>query len=189
MRVTGVEELLELLDGVFEGRVDSTSRAASEHWDGILLREGHPLNTELPDARRRTEAVEFLEVDFLREEVPGGPYDLVYDSGCFHHLAPHRRLSYVKALREVLAPGGYFGICTFTAGLMGSDEPDDVLMRSGRLGEGVGYTEVELDEMFSWLELVDSGPMAKYGANANNPVFTQDFLTVALFRNPAKAAA
>lgn len=254
MKVVEVEQLLDLLDGVFEGRADSTSRAASEHWNGILLREGHPLNTDLPDAslvawnqagqlpmekvataldvgcglgrnsrwmagfgasvtgmdiatsaleaaRGRTAGraerhtagraeghtggVEFFEVDFLREEVPGGPFELVYDSGCFHHLAPHRRISYLKSLREVLAPGGYFGICTFTAGRMGSDEPDDVLMRSGSLGEGVGYTETELAEMFSWLDLVAAGPMPGQDA-VDEPVFTQDFLTVALFRNPAE---
>ncbi len=26
-----------------------------------------------------------------------GPYDLVVDSGCFHHLPPHRRVSYLTA--------------------------------------------------------------------------------------------
>lgn len=236
MRVTTVDELLDLLDTLHDQRADATSRAASDHWDDILQRDGHPLNTELPDAnlltwraagllpveklataldvgcglgrnsswlagfgpavtgvdiaasalavaRRRFAgaSVEFLELDFLREAVPGGPFDFVYDSGCFHHLAPHRRISYLRSLHQTLAPGGYFGICTFTAGRMGSDEPDDVLMRSGRLGEGVGYTEAELGEMFSSLELIDAGPMPGAAAVAD-PVFTQDFLTVALFR-------
>ena len=26
-----------------------------------------------------------------------GPYDLIYDSGCFHHLPPHRRISYLAS--------------------------------------------------------------------------------------------
>ena len=257
MRIATVDDLLQLLDGLHEERADATSRAASAHWDDILQREGHPLNTDLPDvnlmtwrdagllpvetlktvldvgcglgrngrwlagfgpavtgvdiaasaleaARGRSlvgqsgigpvtaaggpaegSAVDFLELDFLREVVPGGPFDLVYDSGCFHHLAPHRRISYMRSLQEALAPGGYFGICTFTAGLMGSEEPDDVLMRSGRLGEGVGYTEAELAEMFSWLDLIDAGPMPGPDA-VPEPAFTQDFLTVALFRRPAR---
>lgn len=107
MRVVEVEQLLDL----FGASVTGVDIAASA----------------LEAARGRTEGVEFREVDFLREGVPGGPFELVYDSGCFHHLAPHRRISYLKSLREVLAPGGYFGICTFTAGRMGSTEPDDVL--------------------------------------------------------------
>lgn len=243
MRITTVEELLDLLDTLHDQRADATSRAASRHWDDILQRVGHPLNTDLPDAnlltwrqagllplerlataldvgcglgrnsrwlagsgvavtgvdiaasalaaaRRRSEGmpVDFLEVDFLREAVPGAPFDLVYDSGCFHHLAPHRRISYLRRLRDVLAPGGYFGICTFTAGRMGSDEADDVLMRSGRLGEGTGFTTTELAEMFSWLDLIDAGPMPGSDA-APEPVFTQDFLTAALFHKPLSVPA
>ncbi len=37
-----------------------------------------------------------------------GPCDLVYDSGCFHDLPPHRRVSYLDLLDEVLAPAGPF---------------------------------------------------------------------------------
>lgn len=46
----------------------------------------------------------------------GGPYDLVYDSGCFHHLPPHRRVSYLALLRAHVAPGGHFGLACFAAG-------------------------------------------------------------------------
>jgi hypothetical protein len=35
-----------------------------------------------------------------------GPYDLIYDSGCLHHLPPHRRISYLALLERALAPGG-----------------------------------------------------------------------------------
>ncbi|MGI8701307.1 MAG: class I SAM-dependent methyltransferase, partial [Nocardioidaceae bacterium] len=60
------------------------------------------------EARRRSTAapVTFVDCDVLREEVPGGPFDLVYDSGCFHHLPPHRRLSYLRAIAACLAPQG-----------------------------------------------------------------------------------
>lgn len=239
MRISTVDELLDLLDTLHGQRADATSRAASEHWNDVLQREGHPLGTDLADsnlidwhqtgqlpmetlrtaldvgcglgrnsrwmaqfgasvtavdiadsvlvaARKRSRdlPVRFLDLDFLREPLPTAPFDLVYDSGCFHHLAPHRRISYLLALRTALAPGGYFGICTFTAGRMGSAAPDDVLMRSGRLGEGVGYTEDELAGIFSWLELVTAGPMP---AEVGEPAFSQDFLTVALFRRPPAA--
>ncbi|MET9681062.1 class I SAM-dependent methyltransferase [Streptomyces coeruleorubidus] len=52
-----------------------------------------------------------------------GPYDLVFDSGCFHHLPPHRRISYLALLDDVLAPGGLFGLTCFAAGAggMGSE--------------------------------------------------------------------
>ncbi|WP_138910038.1 class I SAM-dependent methyltransferase, partial [Streptomyces chryseus] len=45
----------------------------------------------------------------------GGPYDLIYDSGCFHHLPPHRRISYLALLDRALAPGGHFALTCFAA--------------------------------------------------------------------------
>ena len=90
----------------------------------------------------------------------------------------------MEALGAVLAPGGLFGICTFAAGRMGTTSADADLLRQGRLDGGVGYTADELREMFSWLEMVDLGPMPA-AVSVPEPVFTQDFLNVALFRRPA----
>jgi hypothetical protein len=47
--------------------------------------------------------------------VPGGRYSLVYDSGCLHHLPPHRRVSYLDLLDRVLLPGGHLGLVCFAA--------------------------------------------------------------------------
>jgi len=40
-------------------------------------------------------------------------YDVVYDSGCFHHLAAHRRDAYAEVVRTFLRPGGMFGLVCF----------------------------------------------------------------------------
>jgi len=42
-----------------------------------------------------------------------GAYDLVYDSGCFHHLPPHRRKDYVELVRRAVKPGGSYGLVCF----------------------------------------------------------------------------
>ncbi|WP_404321410.1 class I SAM-dependent methyltransferase [Cytobacillus firmus] len=34
-------------------------------------------------------------------------YDFIYDSGMFHHLPPHRRLTYLEIIKAALNPGGY----------------------------------------------------------------------------------
>ena len=175
MRITTNEQLMELLDSLYAGGADRTSRDAANFWDGLFQQPDHPLSSDLPDAglvawqaegllgdRPRRSALDvgcglgrnsrwlaergftvtgidiapgaieeaarrsagqpatFLELDFIREKVPGEVFDLVYDSGCFHHLAPHRRISYMAALEATLAPGGLFGICTFAAGQMGA---------------------------------------------------------------------
>ncbi len=237
MRISTVDQLLDLLDELTPARADSTSRQASQRWAEILTRAGHPLNSGAPDvnllaweamgllpegsgrraldigcglgrnarwladrgwsvlgidvsaplvaaAAQTTDGrdLEFADCDFLRDQVPGGPFDLVYDSGCFHHVAPHRRISYLAALDSVLAPEALFGICTFTQGEMGATDSDAELLVSGRFGDGIGYSAAELAEIFGHLTLLDAGPQMSYTAPVE--AFTQAFLTVALFERP-----
>ena len=88
-----------------------------------------PYALEQAAERSQGQAVSYLLRDFIRSAPSGDAFDLVYDSGCFHHLAPHRRISYMQALRATLAPGGLFGICTFAAGRMGTVSADADLLR------------------------------------------------------------
>lgn len=79
-----------------------------------------------------------------------GTYDLIYDSGCFHHLPPHRRVSYLALLDRALAPGGHFALTCFTAE-EGTSTPDADLHREG----GVGYEPDELRWIFQDLTEVE----------------------------------
>ena len=134
-------------------------------------------------ARQRSADTEatFIEGDIPREPIPGGPSDVVYDSGCFHHLPPHRRLSYLRTLDEVLKPGGLFGICTFAWGEMGSEEDDITLLRRGRLEGGIAYRLEDLRQVFSAFEFLEGGPL---DAEVSAEVFQMPFLQAALFRRP-----
>ncbi|MEU8363602.1 class I SAM-dependent methyltransferase [Nonomuraea sp. NPDC048882] len=111
---------------------------------------------------------------------PAGPYDLVYDSGCLHHLPPHRRVSYLALLERVLAPGGHLGLTCFAAGRMGSEQPDEDFYRDGRLHGGLAYTPQELRRIFSGYTEVELRPMTEQPRDA--PLFGQAFLLSALFR-------
>lgn len=64
-----------------------------------------------PDLPHR---MEVHALDVLRDPLPAGPFDLVYDSGCFHHLAPHRRITYLQRILPLLAPGGRYAIVAFS---------------------------------------------------------------------------
>ncbi|WP_407565521.1 class I SAM-dependent methyltransferase [Streptomyces sp. 184] len=121
----------------------------------------------------------------------GGPYDLIYDSGCFHHLPPHRRVSYLALLRDHLAPGGHFGLACFAAGPggMGSELPDAAFYGDGRrhggLRGGLAYTPESLRWVFAgpgWEE-VELRRMRDEGAES--PYFGEAFLWTALFRRAA----
>lgn len=43
-------------------------------------------------------------------------YDFVYDSGCLHHLWPHRRIGYIEMIHSSLKSGGYLGLTCFAPG-------------------------------------------------------------------------
>ncbi|MBP2478243.1 SAM-dependent methyltransferase [Crossiella equi] len=109
-----------------------------------------------------------------------GPYDLVYDSGCFHHQPPHRRVSYLSLLRRVLAPGGHFGLTCFAVGGMGSELSDTDLYRRGDLAGGLAYTDTALRGIFAGLEPVELRRMRDEPEDSTR--FGEDFLWTALFR-------
>ena len=111
-----------------------------------------------------------------------GPYDLIYDSGCFHHLPPHRRVSYLALLDRVLAPGGHFALTAFAAGEggMGSELPDADFYRQGKLDGGLAYTDTELRTLFAGLTEVEVRRMRD--EPATSPAFGEPFLWTALFR-------
>lgn len=73
--------------------------------------------------------------------------DLIYDSGCFHHLAPHRRADYVHWVSAALKPGGCFGLVCFRPE-GGSGLSDAEVYERRSLGGGLGYAKAQLREIW-----------------------------------------
>jgi SAM-dependent methyltransferase len=130
-------------------------------------------------ARAAGVAVTFRRADAFATELDG-PYDLVYDSGCLHHLPPHRRISYLALLDRHLAPGGHFALACFAAGAMGSETPDADLYRLGRLEGGLAFTPESLRWIFAGLTEVDLRRMRDEPPESDR--FGEPFLWTALFR-------
>jgi SAM-dependent methyltransferase len=107
------------------------------------------------------------------------PYNLIYDSGCFHHLPPHRRISYLALVDRILAPGGHLALTSFAAGAMGSELPDADLYRSANLGGGLAYTPESLRWIFADLTEVELRRMRD--EPPESPHFGEPFLWTALF--------
>ncbi|MFJ8850825.1 class I SAM-dependent methyltransferase [Streptomyces sp. NPDC102437] len=124
-----------------------------------------------------------------KEPTLSGPYDLVHDSGCFHHLPPHRRISYLALLDRVLAPGGGFALTCFASGEggMGSELPDEAFYGrgglQGGLQGGLAYTPESLRRIFSGLTEIELRRM--HDEPSDSPLFGEPFLWTALFRRPA----
>ena len=93
-------------------------------------------------------AVNFRCCSVFDLPVPEQPYDLVYDCGCFHHLAPHRRQTYVELVRKSLRDNGAFGLVCFTPE-GGSGLSDMQVYEQRSLGGGLAYSEEQLRYIFA----------------------------------------
>lgn len=111
-----------------------------------------------------------------------GSFDLVYDSGCFHHLPPHRRRTYVALVTTALKPGGWFGLTCFRPE-GGSGFSDHEVYERRSLGGGLGYTEERLRGVWSHgLEVHTLRPM--HITDTASGLFGVNFLWAMLARKP-----
>ncbi|WP_248927856.1 class I SAM-dependent methyltransferase [Paenibacillus hamazuiensis] len=78
---------------------------------------------------------------------PEQEYDLVYDSGCLHHISPHRRFQYIRTMHRALKPGGQLGLTCFAPGHEPNSPQEktdwDVYRYWGMKG-GMAYSEEKL---------------------------------------------
>ncbi|MBO0610750.1 class I SAM-dependent methyltransferase [Myceligenerans salitolerans] len=123
------------------------------------------------------EGMEVRALDVLRDPLPAGPFDLIYDSGCFHHLAPHRRITYLQRLLPLLRLGGRYAIVAFSQERQPSAGDPEVLATGDTAG-GTSFTLDDLERIFAALRPVElravrSGVEGTFGA---------DFLNAGLFR-------
>ncbi|MBZ8141651.1 SAM-dependent methyltransferase [Rubrivivax gelatinosus] len=94
-------------------------------------------------AQRQGVVLDLLQASVFDRPPAVASLDLVYDSGCFHHIAPHRRQGYIRLLARALRAGGLLGLVCFRPE-GGSGWTDDEVYRRGSLGGGLGYTEADL---------------------------------------------
>jgi SAM-dependent methyltransferase len=130
-------------------------------------------------ARQRTQAagatVTFQCCTIFEAALDSEYFDLVYDSGCFHHLAPHRRRDYVSLVHRVLKPGGSFGLVCFRPE-GGSGYTDQQVYSRASLGGGLGYSADRLRAVW------DKRPFSvrvlrQMSKNSQqDPYFGEDFL-------------
>jgi SAM-dependent methyltransferase len=111
-----------------------------------------------------------------------GSCDLVYDSGCFHHMPPHRRRTYVELVTGMLKPGGWFGLTCFRPE-GGSGFTDYEVYERRSLGGGLGYAEGQLREVWSHGLQVRVIRQMKKSTDAGE-FFGEDFLSVLLAQKP-----
>ena len=110
---------------------------------------------------------------------PAGAYDLVYDSGCFHHVPPHRRPDYVALVRRALKPGGSYGLVCFRPE-GGSGYTDQQVYEQAGLGGGLGYSEDRLRALWGKAPFCLRVLRQMNKTDGQGPCFGEDFLWVLL---------
>jgi 2-polyprenyl-3-methyl-5-hydroxy-6-metoxy-1,4-benzoquinol methylase len=140
--------------------------------------EGIDLAAPLLESVRPTmpESVILTALNVLRDPLPTGQFDLVYDSGCFHHIAPHRRITYLERVLPAVRPGGRFGIVAFAAERMETPADQQIVM-SGDTAGGMAFSLDDLATIFKPLKAVELRPVRDDREGAFGP----DFLNAALF--------
>jgi cyclopropane fatty-acyl-phospholipid synthase-like methyltransferase len=132
-------------------------------------------------AREKNVHVNLMNRNLFGMEVEESVYDIVYDSGCFHHIAPHRRMSYIRLVQKALKSGGYFALTCFVEGgeLGGATISDWDVYRLGSLKGGLGFTEEKLRTIFHEFEVIEIRRMKEINSDE---VFGVSGLWTALFR-------
>jgi SAM-dependent methyltransferase len=134
-------------------------------------------------AMERNVRVNFIEANIFNIDIEEGAYDIVYDSGCFHHIAPHRRMSYINLVKRALKPHGFFAITCFVPGgeLGGAEISDWEVYKLLSLQGGLGYSEEKLCSVFKDFKVIEIRKMKEI--KQPNQVFGVSGLLTALFQN------
>jgi SAM-dependent methyltransferase len=117
-----------------------------------------------------------------------GSYDLVYDSGCFHHLAPHRRKDYVELVHRALKPGGGYGLVCFRPE-GGSGYTDQQVYERASLGGGLGYSEDHLRALWNQAPFSLRVLRQMRKTDGQGPCFGEDFLWTLLAAKEGRPAS
>lgn len=133
------------------------------------------------EASKRGVNVHFVEKNIFDLDIDARSYDIVYDSGCFHHIAPHRRMDYLKLVKGALKPQGLFALTCFIEGgkLGGAAISDWDVYRFFSLQGGLGFTEEKLRTIFQDFEVLEIRRMKE---TSETNVFGVDSLLTALFQ-------
>lgn len=125
-----------------------------------------------------------LEVNFLCQSIfdfEGKPesYDFIYDSGCLHHIKPHRRNQYLKTILKYLRPDGYFGMICFNL-KGGANISDYDVYRDNSMQGGMGFSEYKLKTILEpYFEIIEFREMIE---SDNENVFGKSFLWTVLMK-------
>ncbi|HWL24611.1 MAG TPA: methyltransferase domain-containing protein [Ureibacillus sp.] len=126
--------------------------------------------------------IQFICENLFNLDLESQQFDYIYDSGCFHHLAPHRRVSYIQFINKYLKNNGYFSISAFRENgkYGGSALSDKQYYIDLSLHGGLGYSKEKLQIIFSDFQEIEIRDMQH--DNLSKSEFGLEDFIVCLFR-------
>ena len=111
-------------------------------------------------------------------------FDFINDSGCFHHIKPHRRQNYFELILKYLKDGGYFSMTCFNLN-GGANISDYDVYRDYSMHGGLGFTEYKLKKILEpYFEIIE---FRKMNESKDSKIYGKDFLWVILMKKRNKA--
>jgi SAM-dependent methyltransferase len=106
-------------------------------------------------------------------------FDFIYDSGCLHHIKPHRRNQYLKTILKYLKPDGYFAMVCFN--LKGGVNISDYdVYRDNSMRGGLGFSEYKLKTILEpYFEIIEFREMKE---STDENIFGKSFMWTVLMK-------
>ncbi len=142
---------------------------------GALDFSEEAINWAKENGKKANLSVNFNCCSIFDAEIEEGAYDLVYDSGCFHHLPPHRRKDYIDLVTRALKPGGSYGLVCFRPE-GGGGYTDEQVYENWSLGGGLGYSEDSLRALWNQDPFTVGVLQQMKKIDGKGPTFGEDFL-------------
>lgn len=117
--------------------------------------------------------------DFIADEKS---FDLILDSGCFHHIKPHRREEYLKKVQTLLKDDGYFLMTCFNLE-GGANITDYDVYRDYSMHGGLGFSEEKIKTILSAYFDIQEFRTMKESDNPN--IFGKSFMWIILMKKKA----
>ena len=130
-------------------------------------------------AKEQSLKVNFLCQSIFEFENKPESFDFIYDSGCIHHIKPHRRNQYIKTILKYLKPDGHFAMICFSLKGGANISDYDVYRDKSMLG-GLGFSEYKLKTILEpYFEIIEFREMIE---SVDENIFGKSFLWAVLMK-------
>lgn len=130
----------------------------------------------------KEENINFQCTSMLEYTADANSFDFILDSGCFHHIKPHRREQYLSGILNCLKEDGYFLMTCFNPD-GGANISDYDVYRDYSMHGGLGFSEYKIKKILSnYFDIVDFRKMKE---TDNIKIFGKDFMWVILMKKKA----